>query len=99
MGVFEFIIVLVLISTVGKVLTERPSRRELKQGREKEPRRLGSTEAEILREQIDELNGRLTLIEEERDFYKDLLDAPAPPKKIDTGAPRQAEPPEESLTG
>ena len=75
MGVFEFVIVLVLISTVGKVLSGRTSRHELKQ---QAPKPVGSAEADMLREMMDELNGRLTLLEEERDFYKDLLEAPDP---------------------
>ena len=98
MGVFEFVIMLVLISTVGKVLSERSSRRELRQGHEQ--RRLGSAEAEALREAIDELNGRLTRIEEERDFYKDLLDAPDVRRKISPpSVPSDSAGSEESLTG
>ena len=72
MGVFEFIIILVVISTVGKVMSDRLPRRnprgDLPQG--------GHAELERIRDTVDNLGGRLTRLEEERDFYKELLDSP-----------------------
>lgn len=72
LGVFEFIIVLVVISTAGKVLSRRYSRRDLPGG---EPR-VAPRELEGIRESVDNLGHRLQLLEEERDFYKELLDSP-----------------------
>ena len=79
MGPFEFVIVLVLIITVGVgVITRRSPRRELKgdasQG--------GQGELERIRDTVDDLSGRLERIEKERDFYKDLLEAPRRRREI-----------------
>ena len=72
MGVFEFIIILVVISTVGKIISNRRPRRDpggdLPQG--------GRAELERIRDTVDDLGGRLARLEEERDFYKELLDSP-----------------------
>jgi hypothetical protein len=78
LGVFEFIVVLVLISTVGKVLTTRRSQERLPRGS------TGPSAAEVerLREVMDELSGRLHRLEEERDFYRDLLEAPRLGRRI-----------------
>ena len=69
---------MVVISTVGKVLSRRRPIRELKgdssQG--------GSKELEGFREAIDDLSGRVMRLEEERDFYRDLLDSPERPPQI-----------------
>jgi len=73
MGIFEFIIVLVFISTVGKIIAGR--RRPLRLPGEsfqvdtEELRRIGDT--------ITQLSSRVERLEEERDFYKDLLEPPA----------------------
>ena len=83
MGVFEFIIILVVISTVGKVMGRRPrrdARGDLPQG--------GHAELERIRDSVDNLGGRLARLEEERDFYKDLLDSP---RRRDAIAPPNAE--------
>ncbi len=71
MGVFEFIIALVLISTLGKALSRRRPRRELP-GASPEG---GRAEIEHIRDTLDDVTGRLGRLEEERDFYKDLLDS------------------------
>lgn len=72
MGVFEFIIALVLISTLGKVLGQRlPRERPTKN-----PPQIPSAETERIREAIEELSGRLMRLEDERDFYRQLLEAP-----------------------
>jgi hypothetical protein len=73
MGIFPFIILLVLISTVGKVLSDRQGYREL---RHQNQPQIGSGELQELREVVDNLSSRLHQIEEERDFYKQLLDSP-----------------------
>jgi hypothetical protein len=72
LGVFEFVIVLVLISTAGKVFMDRQEIRALEKGR----RAPDSGEIELLRESVQEMNDRLHVLEEERDFYRSLLEAP-----------------------
>jgi hypothetical protein len=71
-GVFEFIVALVLISTAGKVVGQRFAR-ERPRG---EIPQVGPAEIERIRETIDDLSGRVMLLEEERDFYKELLESP-----------------------
>jgi hypothetical protein len=71
-GVFEFIIVLVIISTAGKVLGQRFPREAPPSG----PPQIGPGDIEQIRETIDDLSGRLVRLEEERDFYKELLESP-----------------------
>jgi len=72
LGVFEFLVVLVIVSTVGKVVTDFGQRRQLS-GSASETR---GPEVEGLREEVANLSGRLQLLEEERDFYRNLLEAP-----------------------
>ncbi len=78
MGVFEFIIALVLISSVGRIMARR--RRPLPLPGEsfrvdtEELRRIGDT--------ISDLSGRVERLEEERDFYKDLLEPPSGSRKL-----------------
>jgi hypothetical protein len=71
MGVFEFLTVLVVVSTIGKVVTSLSGRRAL-------PPAAASTsdDVEALREVVGDLGTRLHRLEEERDFYKQLLEAP-----------------------
>ena len=66
------IVLLVLISTVGKVLSQRSQRIEPSG----EAPRLAPGDVERIREAVDELNGRVLRLEEERDFYKALLESP-----------------------
>jgi hypothetical protein len=70
-GVFEFIVVIVLISTIGKAVSNRAPR-EPKVG---DPQ-LSPGEIDRVRESLDDLSGRVGRLEEERDFYKQLLDVP-----------------------
>lgn len=72
MGVFEFVIVLVVVTTIGKVVTELHESRTL--GRQ--PSIAPPAEIEHLREAMDEMSTRLQVLEEERDFYRKLLEAP-----------------------
>jgi len=72
LGVFEFVLVLVLITTVGKVASQRMARDRVPGG----PPGPSVGDLESLREGLEELNGRVVRLEEERDFYKALLDAP-----------------------
>ncbi len=78
MGVFEFVIALVFISMLGKVLSRRTPRRppqaELPPGER--------AELESIRDTMHDLSGRLQRLEEERDFYKDLLEAPRGRREI-----------------
>jgi len=79
---FEFVLSLVGIITVGGIITTvvktvgksfaRPSPPKLKAGSPQG----GSAEVEGLREAIDHVSGRVAHLEEERDFYKDLLESP-----------------------
>lgn len=87
MGVFEFVIVLVLISSIAKVLTSRGQRERLPSGDA-----VQSEELDHVRRTMTQLSDRLELLEQERDFYKDLLDAPRhleiSPPEDDPGAER-----------
>ena len=78
MGVFEFVIVLVLISTVGKVARDRRESRAMDKGASQ----IGEGAFEGLRDTVDEMNTRLQRIEEERDFYRELLESPQRPHAI-----------------
>jgi hypothetical protein len=71
-GPFEFVIVLVLIITITNAISGRRGRQsELPSGA------ADNEELERLRETMGQLSSRLELLEQERDFYRDLLDAPA----------------------
>ena len=72
MGVFEFVIALVFISTLGRILSRRAPRRPP----QAELPPADRAELEGIRDSMHDLSGRLQRIEEERDFYKDLLEAP-----------------------
>jgi hypothetical protein len=78
LGVFEFVILLVLISTAGKVLSRRSPRREVPGNSPG----MSLGELERIRDSMDDLSVRVERLEEERDFYRDLLDAPDGPRKI-----------------
>ena len=69
---FEFVIALVFISTLGRVFSRRAPRRP--QQAELPPAQ--REELEGIRDAMHDLSGRLQRLEEERDFYKDLLEAP-----------------------
>jgi len=77
-GVFEFIIALVIISTAGKVVSRRFPARDAPAAAPQLP----PGEIEGIRDTIDDLNGRVVRLEEERDFYKELLDAPERQRKL-----------------
>jgi len=72
LGVFEFVLVLVLITTAGKVASQRMARDRVRGGLPGP----SAGDLESLREGLEELNGRVVRLEEERDFYKAWLDAP-----------------------
>ncbi len=89
MDPFEFVLSLVaiitvggiitsIVRTVGKVTSGRSSPPQLKAG----PPRGGSAELEGIREAIDHVSGRVAHLEEERDFYKDLLESPGTRRSI-----------------
>ncbi len=78
MGVFEFVIALILISTAAKII-ERKRRSAPLPGESvrvdvEELRRIGDT--------ITDLSGRVERLEEERDFYKDLLEPPSESREL-----------------
>lgn len=82
MGIFEFILLIALISTVGKVLTER--RRPPLQPPADRPA-LPPGEVERLREVMDDLADRVNRLEEERDFYRELLENPGRRESLGSG--------------
>jgi len=87
--VFAFVIILVAISTFGKILANRLPR----EGARATPPQLPPGQLEDLRESIDQLSGRVVRLEEERDFYKELLDAPKRQLKL---SPREGDEPASS---
>ena len=68
-GVFEFVLLIVLITTIGKVITTRSERRRLPDG-------VRQQDVDRLNEAVSDLSTRLSKIEEERDFYRALLESP-----------------------
>ena len=73
MGVFEFIIALVVISTVDKVVRHR---REIPP-MDKSTSQIGPGAFEGLRDTVDEMNTRLERIEEERNFTATYSNRPS----------------------
>ena len=67
-----------IVSVIGKALSRRAAPRELPE----DSPQVVSGEQESTRDAIAELSGRLERLEEERDFYKDLLDSPAMRREI-----------------
>jgi hypothetical protein len=84
-GIFEFILLITLISTVGKVLTDRrqPPPPPPPQDRSALP----PGEVERMREAVEELAERVGRLEEERDFYRELLDSPGRKPPLGPGDP------------
>ena len=89
MDPFQALIAIIAIVTAGGVLSRIISVVGKAVSRPVEPRQLpgdssqgGSGEHESTRAAIDDLSGRLARLEEERDFYKDLLDSPARRREI-----------------
>ena len=78
MGLPEFIIALVLISAAAKIIERKrrsaPLPGESIQVDVEELRRISDT--------ITDLSGRVERLEEERDFYKDLLEPPSDSGKL-----------------
>lgn len=72
MGIFEFIVILVLITTIGEVVKARAGRPAPLPPERPEDGALEST--------VEELNRRLLRLEEERDFYRALLE---PGERVD----------------
>jgi hypothetical protein len=68
-GFFEFILALVSINVAGKAVREYIKKKPT-------PGAVSSDQVELLSQEIRDLGLRLHQIEEERDFYKDLLAAP-----------------------
>ena len=68
-GVFEFVLLIVLITTIGKVVTARTERRQLPEG-------VRQRDVDQLNEAVSDLSTRLAKLEEERDFYRALLESP-----------------------
>jgi hypothetical protein len=73
-GVFGFVIILVTISMIGKVLSEFAGNQRLPSGSTP-----SSDDVELLRDAVADMSTRLHKLEEERDFYRQLLEAPDDP--------------------
>ena len=73
MSVFEFVLAIVLISTVGKIIQERVKR--VPPPPSQAPP-LPPAEVQELRDTLEGMDERLARLEEERDFYRALLDDP-----------------------
>ena len=69
MGFFEFILALVFLNVAGKAVREYIKKKPARGA-------VSSDQVELLSQEIRDLGLRLHQIEEERDFYKDLLAAP-----------------------
>ena len=87
-GVFEFVILRVLISTVDKVVAQRQARPVLPDAP------LRPEDVQQLHDAMSELSTRLQKLEEERDFYRALLDPPDRtggllPTKTEPARPRE----------
>ncbi len=78
MGAFEFVIALLVLRIVAKSIERRwrsaPLSGESVQVDTEELHRIGNT--------ISELSGRVERLEEERDFYKDLLEPTAASREL-----------------
>ena len=78
MGAFEFVIALLVLRIVAKTIERRwrsaPLPGESVQVDTEELHRIGNT--------ISDLSGRVERLEEERDFYKDLLEPPSGSRKL-----------------
>ena len=82
MDPFQFVVALVgivtaggIVTTIVKAISAAHSRRRAPELKAAAPPG-GSGEIEALREAIDHMSGRVTHLEEERDFYKELLEPP-----------------------
>ncbi len=78
MGPFEFVIALILISTVARII-ERQRRSARLPG---ESIQVDSEELRRIGDMITDLSGRVERLEEERDFYKDLLEPPSGSREL-----------------
>jgi sensor histidine kinase YesM len=76
-GFFSFIITLVLISTAAKIIERR--RRPTLPG---ESVQVDTEELHRIAETITDLSERVERLEEERDFYKDLLEPPSSSREL-----------------
>ncbi len=85
MGVFEFVIILVFISTVGRIIAARRRPPPLPG----DSFQMNAEELHRVRDTIADLNGRVEILEEERDFYKDLLEPPAASRSLPLNDPSE----------
>ncbi len=81
MGIFELILGLVIITTAGRVVERRWSRQR------GESLQVGTEELHRIRDTVTDLSGRLERLEQERDFYKDLLEPGAGPRELPPADP------------
>lgn len=71
MNLVSLVLLLVLVWVVVRLVARDPGP-ALERGSDA----VSSGQLEAMREQMDDLSARLRRLEEERDFYKELLDAP-----------------------
>lgn len=69
---------LVVVSTIGKVVSDITNSRRLPPG----PGTGHREEIDELRDAVGDLGTRLHKLEEERDFYRELLEAPRDIRKL-----------------
>ena len=83
LGIFEFVLALVIVTSVAKVAERRFSK-----PRRDESLQSGTEEVLRIRDQVADLSGRLERLEEERDFYKDLLEPDVARRELPPPEPR-----------
>jgi len=69
MGVFEMVVAIVVVSTLGKVVMTWQDRRASRGATR--PEEIGQ-----LHDALGEVSARVSKLEEERDFYRALLESP-----------------------
>ena len=78
MGLFAFIITLVAISSVARIVERRRHSAPLPG----ESVRVDTEELRRLSDTISDLSGRVERLEEERDFYRELLEPPSGSREL-----------------
>ena len=85
MSLVTLILLLVLAGAVVRLTARRDARLS-------EPPDASREELRAVREQLEEMSTRLARLEEERDFYRELLDAPDRERLLDAAEERDRPP-------
>ncbi len=78
MGPFEFVIAILVLRTVAKIIERRRRPAQLPG----ESVQVDSEELHRIGDTITDLSGRVERLEEERDFYRDLLEPPSDSREL-----------------